>query len=639
MKPLYRKWALCITLALLLSYAHGQLTVEVGEHFRQESLDRQVQLLEDATKRLTLWDVAHRTFRPQKDPSINVGFSNSFYWVKFKLHNPDAQAKELLLEIENPHINKLRLFTLAGNRWHVSMLTGDHFPYSQRIIEHPHFLFPITVRGHQSITGYLWVDKHGEQIQIPLRLWDKAYFNSHSYQLYLVAGFMIGIGSLYCVACFLALLFFRQRIILYYFFYLSSIWLFMIAHTGFGFALLWSESTWWTSVARPATALLIYLSSYLFIQDFFNLRQTRPYLYWYTNVLLALLTIALVTFGLESPALGLFENYWYNPHYYSGESLLQFMILIHILYAICITSVPFICLYIFVKTREPEGLWAAFGFMMILFSATNITFVHAGYLPDNYITQNIPLASTIIDAIILSVLIANRFKNIFLQNAQISAELAEQRQRNAIRLLEGQVIERSRLSQELHDGISLTLANIRLRLSLLSEKLNGHQPEAEQLVEALGDVGQDVRQFSHALSPVLLERYGLVGALEELIEDVRSSHPELTLSLQAESIRSEEIPPLVNQTIYQVALELLNNATKHAHASQITVALKQTDNKLMLIVSDDGLGYDVAEKSAGIGLQNVTARIQLLNGQLTVHRLPKGMEHVVDIPVQIKLFS
>jgi signal transduction histidine kinase len=638
MKRLFWHWIGCIALTIISSPINAQTPVAVGARFQEVVLSDQVQLLEDSTKQLTLREVVNQPFHPHHGSSINPGFSNSYYWVRFRLFNPDSTPKELLLEVENPHINKLRLFTVAQGRWQTSLLTGDHFPFRQRPIKHPHFLFPITVGPQQTLTGYLWVDKHGEQVQIPLRLWDKNYFSTNTYKLYLFVGLMLGIGGLYCIISLLTLLFFRLRLTLYYFLYTVWTWLFLTAHTGFGFAFLWPSATWWTSAARPTSAMLIYVSSLLFIENFFLLRKTHPFLHRYTQVLIGLLTLVLILFWSHNPALGLVKNYWYNPVYYSGEGLLRLMIVMHILATICLSSVVFIGLFVYRTNRKPEGLWVSIGYMMILLSGSSILLVHAGYLPDNYITHNLPLVANAFDTVILSLLLANRFKNIYIENAQISTELAEQRQHNAIQLLEGQIIERRRLSQELHDGISLALANIRLRLSLLAENLNGHQVEAEQLVEALGNVGQDVRQFSHALSPVLLERYGLVGALEELIQDVQNSHPGLIVLFDQDVNHPENIQPLVTQMVYQITLELLNNITRYAHAQKVTIQLNQLEHLLILSVSDNGIGYDFKEASRGIGLQNINARVQVLNGLFTVSRLTKGMQHTVEIPAQTKLF-
>ncbi|WP_428655045.1 sensor histidine kinase [Runella sp.] len=628
--PTYLLFVCLITMGLSLS---AQTPVKVGKGFKEELLSRQAELLEDAPKNLTIQAVLAQKplFKPNTQPFINPGFTNSYYWLRFKLTNPDSVAQALILEVENPHINKLQLFTVSGKQVHASMLTGDHFPFAQRPIRHPHFLFPVSVPPGETLTYYLWVDKHGEQLQIPLRLWEKEYFSTGSYAVFLFLGFLLGIASLYCIVSFFVFIFFRQRLTFYYWIYTTAIWLFLVAHTGLGFQLLWSESTWWASAARPTTAMLLYSFMLLFTSKFFNVANTQRFIYLFIRFQLGAFIILFLWLWSQNPVLGLFKQYWYNPVYYEGTWLLVFMKLTNLVVFILLATTPFIGVYYYFRYRKLESLWFTLGNSMLLFGGMTVILVFAGYLPENYITQNMPLMTNALESVILSFLLANRFKNIYQLNAQISAELAEQRQQNAIQLFEGQMIERKRLSQELHDGISLSLANIRLRLSMLAEKLNGHSKEANHLVEALGDVGQDVRRFSHALSPVMLERYGLVEALEELVHHVQTAQPEIMLTFETQQIEDKQIPSLVSQMLYQIALELLNNIVRHAQAHHATLRLIEDKETLTLEVLDDGIGYENEEISGGIGLQNIRARVQLLNGSFYVTKQPKGMKHTVTL--------
>jgi signal transduction histidine kinase len=611
----------------------GQVPIQIRGGFREEVLSKQVELLEDTSKSLTIGDILTQkpTFKPNTQPSINLGFTNSYYWVRFKLSNPDSVERELMLEVENPHINKLQLFTISGKQRGESMLTGDHFPFAQRPVPHPHFLFPIKLSPRQTLTFYLWADKHGEQLQIPLRLWEKEYFSTNADTLFLFLGLMLGISGLYCVISFFIYFFFRQNLTLYYWIYTTAAWLFLVAHTGLGFQLFWSNSTWWASAARPTTALLLYSFMLLFTSKFFNLARTHRFIYLFTRLQLIIFIALFLWLWSQNPALGFFKQNWYNPVYYEGTWLLLFMKLTNLTVLVLLITTPIIGLYYYWRYHQLESLWFSVGNSMLLLGGLTTIFVFAGYLPDNYLTQNMPLMTNALESVILSFLLANRFKNIYQLNAQMSSELAEQRQQNAIRLFEGQLIERKRLSQELHDGISLSLANIRLRLSMLVEKLNGYSKEANDLVEVLGDVGQDVRRFSHALSPVMLERYGLVEALEELVNQVQASQPKLTLSFEHEDLDNRQISPLVAQMLYQIALELLNNIVKHAKANQATLRLFQEGEKLNLEVLDDGIGYENDGINDGIGLQNIRARVQLLNGTFSAIRQSKGMMHKVTL--------
>ena len=629
----YPTCLLFVCFILLVSALSAQKPIQVGKEFKEEVLSRQVDLLEDASKSLIIQTVLaqHSLFKPNAQPFINLGFTNSYYWLRFKLTNPDSVRRDLILEVENPHINKLQLFTVSGKQVSAGMLTGDHFPFVQRPVRHPHFLFPISVPPGKTMTYYLWTDKHGEQLQIPLKLWEKAYFFTNQYTLFLFWGFLLGIASLYCIVSFFVFVFFRQKLTFYYWIYTTAVWFFLVAHTGLGFQLFWSESTWWASAARPTAAILLYSFMLLFASKFLNLAHTQRFLHLFIRALLIVFSVLFLWLWSQNPVVGLFNRNWYNPIYYEGTWLLIFMKMINLVVFVVLTSTPMIGLYYYFKYRKLESLWFTIGNSMLLLGGMTTILVFAGYMPDNYLTQNMPLMTNALESVILSFLLANRFKNIYQHNAQMSAELAEQRQQNAIRLFEGQIIERKRLSQELHDGISLSLANIRLRLSMLAEKLNGHSKEANHLVEALGDVGQDVRRFSHALSPVMLERYGLAEALEELVNQVQIGQSDLVVSFDCEEIDEKQVQPLAAQMLYQIALELLNNIVKHAKAHQAILRLFQEGNTLNLEVWDDGVGYENEGESDGIGLQNIRARVQLLNGTFSAIRQPKGMKHKVTL--------
>lgn len=610
----------------------AQAPVLISKDFEELFLTSQVALLEDSTRTLTIREVIRMPFRPNVGASVNLSFTMSYYWVKFSLYNPDSHSRDLLLEIENPHLNKLRLYTLVPGQIQASLLTGDHFPFVQRPMPDPHFLFPLRLPPRQVTYFYLWADKHGEQLQIPLRLWDKGFFQSHHSRSSLFIGSMLGINSLYCLISLLIFLYFRQKLTLYYWLYTVFVWLFLVAHTGLGFQYLWPNATWWASAARPTSALCFYGFSLLFARRFFNLSHGPWFLDWFTKGMVGWFAVLVLVLWAQHPSLGLVKDYWYNPVYYEGSGLLLYMKTVNLSAFIFLLSLPLISIYLYIRDRKTESLWYGLGSAMLLLAGVLVIFVFAGYLPDNYLTQNAPLVTSAIETIILSFLLANRFKDIYQQNIYISAELAEQRRQNSIQLLEGQIQERKRLSQELHDGLSLSIANIRLRLSLLADRLNGESAEAEILVEDLGQVGQDVRQFSHALSPTMLERHGLSEALDDLVYRTKQAHPELTLNFEMGAFSGESLPPLLQHSIYQIVLELINNLVKHSGATHGWIRLTQHQDGLVLEVEDNGTGYEPADAQKGMGFSSIHSRADLLMGTFTVHRLPGGMRHTLRIP-------
>lgn len=611
--------------------------IPIDRHFEHILMGNRVEFFEDKSKKMSFEEARNQKFEVYKKSSINFGFTNSYYWLHFRLKNIDSVSNNLFLEISNSHINKLQLFAVKGNEVSKSIMTGDHFPFAQRPYSHAHFVFPITLKPYESTEYYLWIDKHGEQLQVPIELWGVNKFAEYSEKLSLFVGLTLGITSVWVIISLFMFLFFRQFITFYYWIYTSACWVFLVAHSGFGFKYIWQNATWWTSSARPISSMVLYSCSILFVRQFFEIRKKNRFINIFTLLLISLLSTILIIILLKSPFLGLVKNYWYNPIYYEGGDLLIFMKTLNLSILIVLWGVICIGIYDYIKTRKAESLWFTFGFSMLLLSGTLTIFIFAGIIPDNYLTQNFPLIANPLEVIILSFLLANRYKNIYSDNAKISAELAEQRQKNAIQLLEGQMIERRRLSQELHDGISLMLANIRLRLSILTEKFQSI--EMNELVEKLGDVGQDVRQFSHALSPVLLEKNGLIDAIEELIQMTQSNQIKLKIEFLHDKIDEKNFNSLLKQTIYQIILELLNNTVRHANATEMQVYLHEDKNHLYLEVSDNGVGYEVLQKQKGIGLQNIKARTQSLYGKFQIKRQGIGMKHLVEIPIQTKLFS
>lgn len=627
----------CIYGFLWVSCAANAQKIRVDRSFSYLNLSRHVEILEDKSKKLTFEQIPGQKFKLHTGESINYGFTNAYYWIRFRLKNNDSIPVSLLLECYNSHLNRLKFYYKDSKGTWQYTLTGDHYAFKQRPFNHPHFVFPVKLAPNETTEYYLWVDKHGEQIQIPLELHSESNFQDYSNKLFIFYGLMLGITGLFVVLSCLLFIFFRQKIILFYWLYTLSMWVFMIAQPGLGFQYIWPEATWWASTARPMTLSFFYVFSILFTRQFYPELKKIRILDLTTKGFIILLIIYLIVFFSQNPAFGLFKNHWYNPVYYEGSDLKIALQSLTIFILIILWWTIGIGIYFYIKTRNIENLWFTFAYSMIFVGGTVGILIFLGIVPDNIITHNLFFIANPLEIIIMSVLLANRYRNVHKENIKITSELADQRQKNAIQLLEGQMIERQRLSQELHDGISLILANIRLRLSIITQK--NPTPEMNDLVDKLGQVGQDVRQFSQALSPVILEKYGLTYAIEELVQATKNSQTNVKIEFSHDLSDENILPTLITQTLYQITLELLNNTLKHAQATHARITLHEHKNQIVLKVTDDGKGYETTQQSGGIGIQNIKARTQSLNGRFTVIRQKKGMLHTVQIPIQTKLFS
>ena len=135
----------------------------------------------------------------------------------------------------------------------------------------------------------------------------------------------------------------------------------------------------------------------------------------------------------------------------------------------------------------------------------------------------------------------------------------------------------------------------------------------------------------YELRPLALSGVGLVGALQQRLDAVeRRSGVEVELSIQEELV----LPAPIEETLFRIAMEALNNALKHANPTTVTVSLRKEEQReipcIELSIIDDGLGFDPDEKDGegGVGLVSMKERIEKLGGELTVLSAPGEGTHV-----------
>ncbi|HIP99654.1 TPA: GAF domain-containing protein, partial [Candidatus Bipolaricaulota bacterium] len=178
--------------------------------------------------------------------------------------------------------------------------------------------------------------------------------------------------------------------------------------------------------------------------------------------------------------------------------------------------------------------------------------------------------------------------------------------------------ERARLARELHDSVTQSLYSISLfaeaaRRLADSGDLGTVREQLGELGEAARQALKEMRLLVYELRPAALEREGLVGALRERLDTVeRRAGVEAELLIEGEGA----IPPNLEEGLYRIAQEALNNALKHAHAGSVTVRLRLGRDRVELEAGDDGRGLAVVEAGGGMGLANMRERARALKEAL-----------------------
>ena len=208
-------------------------------------------------------------------------------------------------------------------------------------------------------------------------------------------------------------------------------------------------------------------------------------------------------------------------------------------------------------------------------------------------------------------------------------------------ILEGQENERRRIGREIHDGVGPMLSFIKLSFDSVIDEISNTgfgQPEMlKSISDTIDIVSGDLRALSHRLVPRTLDEFGLYAAFSNLIfklNESKKAEIEFYSNITSDKRFSEEI----ELNIYRCAQEILNNAVKYSKASHILVQIILHTDSIILMIEDDGIGFDMAELQQdhhGIGLTNVETRVKLLEGEFTLDSV-KGRGTVVSAEIPIK---
>ncbi|MFC2030918.1 ATP-binding protein [Chloroflexota bacterium] len=205
--------------------------------------------------------------------------------------------------------------------------------------------------------------------------------------------------------------------------------------------------------------------------------------------------------------------------------------------------------------------------------------------------------------------------------------------------------ERNRLARELHDSVtqslySLTLLAVAGQRMIQAEDLQQIAGNQARLGEIAQEALQEMRLLVYELRPLALESEGLLGALEQRLESVeRRAGIQARVQVDGDLRQGKgevELAPDLEEELYRIAQEALNNALKHARASQVVLSVRVAEDSAALEVTDDGQGFDLADvhDKGGLGLISMQERADKIGGQLAVSSAPgEGTKVTVTAPI------
>ena len=225
--------------------------------------------------------------------------------------------------------------------------------------------------------------------------------------------------------------------------------------------------------------------------------------------------------------------------------------------------------------------------------------------------------------------------------AEIEKKINQQKFRSVL-ILEGQEEERKRLAMDIHDGIGQMLSSLKFQIESIDLESNSQAvKKLEEIQQLITQVIKEVRRVTFNLKPTVLGDYGLQAGLNVFIREI-GKLTDIELEYKVEGEMAARIPQKIENNIFRIVQEAINNAIKYSETRRIEVVLHQSDHELVITVRDEGKGFDeklIEARSinieSGRGFFNMYERTEYVNGKLDLKSSPgQGTTITLTVPLR-----
>ncbi|HEO8420578.1 sensor histidine kinase [Niallia sp. FSL W8-0635] len=219
-------------------------------------------------------------------------------------------------------------------------------------------------------------------------------------------------------------------------------------------------------------------------------------------------------------------------------------------------------------------------------------------------------------------------------------EDAKQKQDFGLKIIGAQEEEKKRLSREIHDGPAQMMANVMMRSDLV-ERIYKERGATEAFEEIrnlkvmVRSALYEVRRIIYDLRPMALDDLGLIPTLKKYLKTIEEYHESTKIEF-ATIGKEARLPSKYEVALFRLVQESVQNALKHADASNIAVKVELRRDQIIVLVKDNGKGFDKNQKKAeSFGLIGMRERVQLLDGEITIDsKIGVGTIVMINVPIR-----
>jgi len=232
------------------------------------------------------------------------------------------------------------------------------------------------------------------------------------------------------------------------------------------------------------------------------------------------------------------------------------------------------------------------------------------------------------------------------ENGQEKAENALEESKSQVTSLTSQLLlaeeqERKRIARELHDGLGQSLnaiaVNVRTTLERVGDKVKTGFESLEAIMPIIHQSIEEVHRIGMNLRPSLLDDLGLLPTIGWFVREYQKIYPSIRIEKQTE-IEETQVPDPLKAVIYRILQEALNNIAKHSKANLVSISLRKKDDRIELVIEDNGIGFDMESVKSGFGLGSMRERAEFSVGSFDIESV-KGKGTVIRASWPIEQLS
>jgi serine phosphatase RsbU (regulator of sigma subunit) len=473
-----------VWIILLAAYSNSvaQIPIELVVNPKTHGIGKHISYLEDKTKTLTIDKIQDSSYQKQfqswHQETVNFGFSQSDFWIKFQIRKDAKDKHEWFFILSYPQLDYFEFYEPISATNFSKTVHGDLVPFAQRPIPHHDFVIQLNPPDEQIVTYYLKVNSEGS-LQLPMHIEQREHFllkdseNQIGYGLYY--------GIMLTMILYNLFVFFSLRDVNYIYYVLSifsSTW-FFASVSGYGYQHIWGAYPQFNNpfTATPMSLWVIFSS--IFTINFIDVKRYIPRLsrLLYLGIFVGIIAVILT---------------WTAP-YRIAVKVASVAVALNVIFIL-------VCGLASLFSRNKSARYFVLAWSLFLVATFLIVLSRAGIIPTNFITTHGVEFGSVLEVLLLSFALSDRYKLIKIENESIQAENLRV-QKEANETLEQKVKERTQELLETNEEINQV--NEEMKTTLFTV-----QQQKEEIEKKNFDITSSInyaRRIQNALLPPLKE--------------------------------------------------------------------------------------------------------------------------------------